>query len=258
MCVRLTGGTQVIGAAVAEKVYAAGHHLTILDTATPSVRMAHWIKTDLDDLANLEATVASLDGSFDALINNAGLPPRPGMAEMILRVNFAALKVVTLAMLDKLRQGAAIVNTASKAGAAWRSNLEEVKLLMACDPSTLDRFVIERALDPTRAYNLSKEAVIAFTVAETERLLARDLRMNAVSPAAVSTGILDDFATAFGARVARNIARLGRPGTPEAVADLIVFLAPPESGWIRGPGIAVDGGMGALKAVDELRLSDDR
>ena len=85
----------------------------------------------------------------------------------------------------------------------WRDNIEEVKALMALKGTTdLSDFVGRNGIDPVRAYNLSKEAVIALTMAETERLLRRDIRVNSVSPAAVSTGILDDFKKAFGDRAA--------------------------------------------------------
>ena len=106
-----------------------------------------------------------------------------------------------------------------------------------------------------RAYNLSKEAVIAFTLSQTERLIARNLRMNSVSPAAVSTGILDDFVSAFGAQVAQTMARTGRPATPDEVADVTVFLARPESHWIKGQDIIVDGGISALVACDTMGLA---
>lgn len=110
-------------------------------------------------------------------------------------------------------------------------------------------------MDATRAYNLSKEAVIAMTQARTEALLARGLRANTVSPSAVSTGILDDFVKAFGPRVAQNVARVGRPGQPGEIAEVIVFLASPQSHWIKGQDIVVDGGMGAILASDMLGLS---
>ncbi|MDJ0639864.1 MAG: SDR family oxidoreductase [Paracoccaceae bacterium] len=158
-------------------------------------------------------------------------------------------------MLDKLSYGAAIVNVASRAGAAWRENLDEVKALMACQPDDLKGFIAERGIDNVRAYNLSKEAVIALTVAETEGMVARGFRMNSVSPAAVSTGILDDFTAAFGERVAKNIARAGRPGSPEEIADVILFLLSPESAWIKGQDIVIDGGMGAMGMSDALGLS---
>lgn len=256
MRVALTGGATGIGAEVAAKLKAKGHEVTAFDISEPSAQVDRWIKTDLSDPASIASAITAAKGTFDALINNAGLPPRDGLEETILRVNYFGLKAFLDGMLDKLAPGASIVNTASRAGAMWRQNIDEVKALMALDPDGLAAFIADRSIDATRAYNLSKEAVIVLTLAETEDLIARDLRMNSVSPAAVSTGILDDFVAAFGERVARNIARVGRPGLPGEVADVILFLVSPESYWLKGTDIVVDGGMGALAQTDMLGLKE--
>ncbi len=253
MRVALTGGSSGIGAAVVAQMKAAGHDVTSFDIAEPA-GVDRWIKTDLADPASIDAALAQADGPYDALINNAGLPPRDGLQETVLAVNWFGLVQFLDGMLDKLADGAAIVNTASRAGAMWRDNLEEIKALTALPRSGLPGFIESRDMDATRAYNLSKEAVIVMTIARTEEMIARGFRMNAVSPAAVSTGILDDFVKAFGERVARNIARAGRPGTPEEIARVIGFLASPESGWIKGQDITIDGGMSALGMTDAMGL----
>ena len=89
-------------------------------------------------------------------------------------------------------------------------------------------------MDATRAYNLSKEAVIVMTMARAEEMTRRGLRMNSASPAAVSTGILDDFITAFGEKVAKNIARAGRAGLPDEAADVIIFQPRPKARGSKG------------------------
>jgi len=110
-------------------------------------------------------------------------------------------------------------------------------------------------IDPVRAYNLSKEAMILWTLSETEDLIAKGLRMNSVSPGAVSTGILDDFAKAFGEKMRKNVARVGRPSTAVDVALVARFLLSEESVWLKGIDIPIDGGMGACVASDSLGLN---
>ncbi|MET1413541.1 SDR family oxidoreductase [Roseibium sp. HPY-6] len=254
MRVALTGGSSGIGAEVARKLGDLGHEVTAFDISEPEVEVAEWIETDLSSSASIQAAVGRASGRFDALLNNAGLPPRDGLEQKILQVNWFGLRNLMDGMLEKLAPGGAIVNTASRAGAMWRDNLDEVKALMSLQPDGLPAFISERSIDATRAYNLSKEAVIVMTMAETENMIERGLRMNSVSPAAVSTGILQDFAAAFGDRMARNVARAGRPGLPEEIADVIVFLASPESGWIKGQDITIDGGMSAMSVSDKLQL----
>lgn len=253
MRVALTGGASGIGAAVVALMKANGHEVTSFDIAEPT-NVDQWVETDLSDPASIEAAIAAVEGPFDALINNAGLPPREGLTEKILAVNWFGLNQFLDGMLDKLSNGAAIVNTASRAGAMWRDNLDQVKALRALPLTDLPTFLSETGIDATRAYNLSKEAVIVMTMARTEEMIGRGLRMNSVSPAAVSTGILDDFVKAFGERVAKNIARAGRPGTAEEVASVIAFLASPDSHWIKGQDIVIDGGMGPMAMTDMMGL----
>lgn len=254
MRVALTGGASGIGAAVAADLKAQGHHVTAFDITEPHANVDQWIPTDLSDDASIRAAIAAANGPYDALINNAGLPPRDGLAELILRVNFFGLRLFMDGLSDKLCDSAAIVNVASRAGAQWRENLDEVKALIALNPAQLTRFISERGITPTRAYNLSKEAVIVMTMAGTKRLISRNLRANSISPAAISTDILKDFAAAFGDQMARNVALVGRPGMPSEVASAIVFLASPASNWIRGQDIVIDGGMSAMLTSQTLGL----
>ena len=195
------------------------------------------------------------EGEFGALINSAGLPPREGQASKVLQVNFLGLRRFTLEMLPRLAIGASIVNVASRAGSKWRENLDQVKaLLKLMAPEEVPNFVGEQGFDSTRAYNLSKEAVIVWTLSQCEIMLARGFRMNSISPSAVSTGILGEFIKAFGEVAEKNVARVGRPGTASEVADLIVYLASPESNWIKGQDIVIDGGTSALVTADLLDL----
>lgn len=255
MRVALTGGATGIGAAIAQKLNASGHEVTAFDIVDPWPNADYWIKTDLSNPLSIAQALSATEGPFDALINNAGLPPRNGQAELVLRVNYIGLCTFLDGMLNKLESGAAIVNTASRAGAAWRENLHQIKALMALSNSDVTSFIADQQMDATSAYNLSKEAVIVMTMARAKEMTSRDLRMNSVSPAAVSTGILDDFITAFGEKVAKNIARAGRAGLPEEAADAIIFLASPESAWIKGQDIVIDGGMSAMATSDALGLT---
>ncbi len=250
----LTGAATGIGDMTAAKLQSRGYEVVAFDIAEPR-NADRWVRTDMSDPESIRVAAAQTEGSFDCLINNAGLPPRPGLEATILSVNFLGLVQFTNAMIPQLNGGGVMVNIASRAGAAWRENIEQVKALWALEgPADLPDFIQAQAIDHIRAYNLSKEAVIAWGIGQTERLIAQGLRMNSVSPAAVSTGILDDFGAAFGERMARNIARVGRPGLPEEVADLIVFLASPESAWLKGNDVTIDGGMSALAVADQFGL----
>lgn len=251
----ITGTATGIGAATVQKLKAAGFEVVGLDISQPD-NVDQWIQIDLSDPVAIGHALDQLDGEFDCLINNAGLPPREGLSKTILAVNYLGLVQLTNSVEDRLKDGAAIVNTASRAGAGWRENMDQVKALLSLyGHGDLEGFIAENGIDHIRAYNLSKEAVIVWGIANTERLLAKNLRVNSVSPAAVSTGILGDFATAFGEKMARNVERVGRPGTPEEVAEVIMFLISPASSWLKGNNIIIDGGMSALALADHFEFS---
>ncbi|MEP0940639.1 MAG: SDR family oxidoreductase [Rhizobiaceae bacterium] len=254
MRIALTGGSSGIGAAVAARLKQDGHHVTAFDLHEPQENIDAWVELNLGDPASIAAAAERVNGqTFDVLINNAGLPPREGNAELVLQVNYIGLKAFMDLMLDRLAPGGAIVNTASRAGSMWRDNIEQVKALMELESGDeLAGFIESQEINYVRAYNLSKEAVIVLTQTMTEGLLARDLRANSVSPAAVSTGILDDFITAFGERVGKAVARAGRPGSAEEVADVICFLASRDSRWIKGQDITIDGGISAFVTSDAI------
>ncbi|MDF1778990.1 MAG: coniferyl-alcohol dehydrogenase [Rhizobiaceae bacterium] len=256
MRVALTGGASGIGAAVAANLKRLGADIVAFDIVEPRVNIDQWVKVDLSDPTSILEAEQQVSGSFDALINNAGLPPRKGLEEKVLAVNYFGLVNFTNLMIPKLTQGGAIVNTASKAGARWRENIPQIRALRdLTDVDGLPAFIETQAISPVRAYDLSKEAVILWTITQTERLAALGLRVNTVSPAAVSTDILDDFVTAFGERATKAMARIGRPGTPEEVAEVICFLASPQSNWLKGIDIPIDGGLAAMSLSDGLEMS---
>ena len=251
----LTGIASGIGAALAAQLLAGGARVTGYDVAPPADARFPCHQADLADLASIDSAVAACEGPFDGLCNNAGISPKPGREAAILTVNFLAQRAFTRAMLPKLRPGAAIVNMASRAGAKWRENIDQVKRLFAVEPRDVATFVRDERIDHVRAYNLSKEAMIVWTIAESEAMTGRDMRINALCPGAVATGLLIDFAAAFGEQMARNVARAGRPGKPDEIAAIAAFLLGPQSSWLRGAEISPDGGMSAFALSDALGLA---
>lgn len=247
----VTGGASGIGRATAHRLATLGAEVIILDRNDPGDG-ATWLRADLGDTAAIPAI--PLPDRIDILINAAGLPPRPGREADILRVNVFGLLGLTRHALPRMGDGSAIVNMASKAGGKWRENLDQVKRFLALDPARLDDFIAEEAIDPVRAYDLSKECVIVWTMAMVQTLRARGIRMNAASPAAVETPILDDFMRAFGERASRGVALAGRAGRPDEIAEVILFLASDEASWVSGCTIESDGGLTAALQAEALAL----
>lgn len=255
----ITGGTRGIGAAVRRELNSLGADIFILDIEEPAQPYARWINADMTDPRSVARKLVGLHEPFDAVINCAGLPPLPGKQKEILTVNYQGLVAAAEAILPNLPSGCSIVNISSKAGSRWRENIAQVReFLKISGPGQLDKFIALHKIDEVRAYDLSKEAVIWWSICQVERLIPQKIRINCVSPAAVSTRILADFESAFGERAAKMIARIGRPGTADEVARVVRFLASPESHWINGVDLPVDGGTSALVECDRFGPKPDR
>lgn len=251
----VTGVASGIGAHLASTLKSQGHQVVGFDIHKTSENLDHFIPLDLNDDASIRAAAQTTQLKLDGLCNNAGLPPRAGMEGAILQVNFLGTRAFTEAMLPHMKSGASIVNMASRAGHGWRDNLEQNKRLAALrHADQVADFIRAEGIDATRCYNLTKEAMILWTVAITEEMVGRGIRINSLSPGGISTGILDDFKRAFGAKMARNVERAGRPGTPQEIADIAAFVLSPASNWLKGADIAIDGGMGAFNMTDMLDL----
>jgi NAD(P)-dependent dehydrogenase (short-subunit alcohol dehydrogenase family) len=251
----VTGVASGIGAKLAKTLKTQGHRVIGYDVHETSENLDHFIPLDLNDDASIHQAAQNTPYKLDGLCNNAGLPPRAGMENAILQVNFLGTRAFTEAMLPHMNPQASILNIASRAGHGWRENLEQNKRLAALrNADQVARFVASEGIDATRSYNLTKEAMILWTVAITEDMIGRGIRVNSLSPGGISTGILDDFKRAFGEKMARNVERAGRPGLAQEIADIAAFVLSPASNWLKGADIPIDGGMGAFSMTDMLGL----
>lgn len=251
----VTGVTSGIGAELARILKTRGDRVIGFDIRETTENVDRFVPVDLNDPESIALAAAQVDEPLDGLCNNAGLPPRDGLEEAILQVNFLGTRDFTYALLPILRPDASIVNMASRAGHGWRKGADQVKRLgQLTRRDQLARFIDTERLDATRCYNLTKEAVILWTVAETEAMVQRGFRINSLSPGGIATAILGDFQKAFGDKMARNVERAGRPGKPDEIAEVAAFLLSPASNWIKGTDIAIDGGMGAFNQADALDL----
>ncbi len=164
-------------------------------------------------------------GGLDVLVNNAGVLQdqlfaltQPQDWEMVLATDLSGTWNCCRAAVPILlgRRGGAIVNVASVAGL--------------------------RASPGQANYAAAKGGVLAFTTTLAAELAPRGVRVNAVVPGLLTTGM--------GARLDRRIAEsrraaipLGRFGEGEEVACAVVFLASDDASYIVGQCVVVDGGL---------------
>lgn len=223
----VTGAGSGIGAAVARRLAAAGAELIVADLSPHAVADELGAQALELDVRH-EAQVAAAMGDLDLLFNVAGIGSTTNAPETPLEVwenvfavnargTFLCCKYAIPGMAA--RGGGSIVNVASVAALVGLRN---------------------RA-----AYSASKGAVIALTRALAVDHVADAIRVNAVAPGTVDSPwvrrLVEDVGESLDALRARQ--PLGRLGTPEEIADAILYLAAAE--FVTGTVLVIDGGLTA-------------
>jgi 3-oxoacyl-[acyl-carrier protein] reductase len=103
-------------------------------------------------------------------------------------------------------------------------------------------------------YASSKAAVSAFTKGLAKELCDDGILVNGVAPGTITTAFHDRFTSAEARAKTKTTIPLKREGTPEEVADAVVYLASPMSSFLLGEMIEVNGGQ----LMDESRKLSDQ
>ena len=238
----VTGAASGIGRAAAARLGADGARVIGVDLSPTGLEEEHRI--DLSDPGQIDRLVEVLPDGIDGLCNVAGVPPS-APPWMVLAVNAKGLQRLTEGLVPRMSDGASIVNVASSAGMGWPESVEQLRLFddVAFRREELQSFVEEHNLEAGgRSYTFSKEFVVTWTMRMRWAWRDRGIRMNAISPGPVDTPILPDFVATL-ERAPRVMEIMDRPGRPEDIAPVIVFLLTDEAAWFRGCNLAIDGGL---------------
>jgi 3-oxoacyl-[acyl-carrier protein] reductase len=236
----VTGGSRGIGAAIAKRLAADGASVAITyakDASAASAVVkaielgggkAIAIQADASDSKAVkdavEKAVAAL-GRLDVLVNNAGTAIPKKFEETTLEeldrvidINLRGVFVTTQAALKHMNDGGRIINIGSCVG--------------------------ERMMTPGLVpYSATKGAVKMFTQGLSREVGDRGITVNNVQPGPIDTDLnpaAGEWATPQKAATALN-----RYGTVDEVAALVSFVAGPESPYITGANLTVDGGTNA-------------
>ncbi|GMI28417.1 hypothetical protein TeGR_g3771 [Tetraparma gracilis] len=247
----ITGGGGFFGSCATQRFLSLGCNVCCLDISDSALANVPDHERLLKIAANVtdeKGVKVALDecverfGAVDLLWNNAGYQGAISQTltypvedfSRVMSINVTGMFVVLQACARLMKDGSAIVNTASVAA-------------LRCTPAMV-------------AYASSKAAVIAMTNVCAKDLAASGIRVNAVSPALIGPGMMWDRQnelhaacdSPFFANDAETVAKnkiggvpMKRLGSVEEVVDAVEFLLSNKSSYITGTNMVVDGGMAA-------------
>jgi NAD(P)-dependent dehydrogenase (short-subunit alcohol dehydrogenase family) len=248
----VTGCASGIGEHVVRQLTELGADVVGLDKRRPAFEISDFHEVDLADPGSIDRAVASIGGRVDVLFNVAGVSSGIGDPPLVVTINFLGLRYVTEALLPRMVEGSSIVSVSSLTAAAYREHLRSVAPL-------LNTATIQEGIDWCHShpdeltgggYQLSKEAIILYTMRSATPLGARGIRINCTGPGVTETPILDQLRTAYGQGFLDDIPKpLGRVAGPAEQASVLLFLNSRAASYISGQVIWVDGGnLGAAIA----------
>jgi 3-oxoacyl-[acyl-carrier protein] reductase len=238
----VAGGARDIGRAISEKLASGGAKVVVnyfnnaeagsatVDAIEAAGGTAIAVAGDMTKKADVENLVNEARKAFgnriDILVNVVGgLVARKPLAEMdetflesVMTLNVTSTFLTTKHIVPHMGDGSSIINFASQAGR-------------------------DGGGPGAAAYATSKGAVMTFTRAMAKELGPSNIRVNCVCPGMISTTFHDTFTKA---EVRANVAAgtpLRREGKATEVADLVAYLASPNSSFMTGASLDINGGM---------------
>ncbi|MBV6304781.1 SDR family oxidoreductase [Candidimonas humi] len=237
----VTGAAGGIGRAVCEALAAHGARVVGVDLDPQAAAQSHgaieWRRLDVTQAAEVRACLdetAERLGRLDILVNVAGvvsLGDAEHLAETewdrVIDINLKGTFLCCQAAIPHLRAGGfgRIVNLGSVVGKNGGNPRPWL------DPS-------EQRQAGNVAYGVSKAGVHMMTAFLAKELAGSGITVNAVAPGPVSSAMTTAFP-----QVLRDLVPVGRMGTAAEVAAAVLFLAAPQSGFVTGEVLDVNGGI---------------
>jgi NAD(P)-dependent dehydrogenase (short-subunit alcohol dehydrogenase family) len=245
----VTGATSGIGRRTAEVFAAEGAHVVIAGRREAEGREVEaaigprcvFVRTDVTDEAQVRALIEATmrrHGRIDCLFNNAGGPAPVGGIETIPVEGFdAAIAVLLRSVMLGMKHVAPIMSAQGYGSIINNGSIAGSRA----------------GYSTSMVYSAAKAAVIHLSRCAAMQLGERNVRVNALSPGGIATGIFgkalglpvheaDATAEAMKAGLAK-MQPIPRAGLVDDIAAAALFLASDESGFVNGHDLVVDGGV---------------
>ena len=229
----ITGAASGIGRSTAERFYAEGAELVLIDM--PTLEQSElkalfpnkmtYISGDVTKTETLDAIRAEVNKGIDVLVNNAGITRDATLLKMtdeqwdqVIAVNLTAIFKLSKMAAEKMKaegKGGSIINAASVV--AHYGNFGQTN------------------------YSATKAGVIAMTKTMAKELGKDKIRVNAIAPGFIATPMVQKMPEKVLAMM-EDKASLKRLGKPEDIAAAYAFLASDDAAYITGTCLNVDGG----------------
>lgn len=214
----ITGGTQGIGAGIAEEFERQGAICEVFDYTTCDV-------TDFEACEKKVKEILEKHGRIDILVNNAGITRDKLMLKMtnedfaaVINVNLTGAFNMTKSVLPSMLKARAgrIINISSVMGIAGNAGQAN--------------------------YAASKAGLIGFTKSVAKEVGARGITSNAIAPGYIRTAMTDGLPDSVKEEFLKSV-DLKRMGEAEDVANAAVFFASEMASYVTGQVLVVDGGL---------------